>query len=110
MLKRWLQNNQHLYALSGGRKERSPACAGLRSSHCCCDQPRNGFGSGAGSGTGQPSEPMGWPAVEPGHLSSQLLTPSPSSSRSAQVLAGGGGGGGAGTASGPIGNRNSMTA
>src|SRR4249919_2263091 len=71
-------------------EKRSPASAGLRSTRCYLDQPRNGFGSGTGSGTGQPSGPTGWPAVLPRHLSSQLFTPSPSSSRSAQVLAGGG--------------------
>src|SRR5690606_35607421 len=58
------------------------------------------------TGTGQPSGPMVWPGCEFGHLSSQLLTPSPSSSRSAQLggAGGGGGGGGAGeTGGGPSG-------
>src|SRR5678815_1516164 len=43
------------------------------------------------TGTGQPSGPMVWPACEPGHLSSQSLTPSPSLSESAQLGATGAG-------------------
>src|SRR5690554_159308 len=42
--------------------------------------------------TGQPSGPTVWPGCESGQRSSQLLTPSPSSSRSAQLGGGGGGG------------------
>ena len=54
------------------------------------------------TGTGQPSGPMVWPACEPGHLSSQSLTPSPSLSMSAQVGAAGAGATGA-VGSGPSG-------
>src|SRR4249919_2368196 len=54
------------------------------------------------TGTGQPSGPIVWPACEPGHLSLQLLTPSPSSSMSAQLGATGAGATGA-IGSGPSG-------